>query len=167
MYQTNDYQIGLFVLFSVFSIASALFITRQKNVFYASVGLAFLGISVAVLIALLSPSTYAFYSAFHLLLYVGSAVVFLAISLVMFRGLEVKEVQIPWAGVAALVVGALVFISLFITFSTLSSSSPQVTFSLVQFANTFLQKYWFPAVILVVALLTTLIEALSLARGEK
>ncbi|PVU75750.1 NADH-quinone oxidoreductase subunit J [Sulfolobus sp. SCGC AB-777_G06] len=168
MFQTNDLQLVLFLLFSILSIASAIFITRQRNVFYASIGLAFLGIAIAVLIALLSPSAYAFYSAFHLLLYVGSAVVFLSISLVIFRGLEVKEAQIPWAGVAAVTVGALVYIGLFVTFSSISPASAESTvFSLVKFANIFLQQYWFPTVILIVALLTTMIEALSLARGEK
>ncbi|BCU69337.1 NADH-quinone oxidoreductase subunit J [Stygiolobus caldivivus] len=168
MYQTNDFQLSLFIIFSVFSIASALFITRQRNVFYASVGLAFLGIATAVLIALLNPSAYAFYSAFHLFLYVGSAVVFLSISLVVFRGLEVREVQIPWAGLVALVVGALTFLGLFVTFTSLTGIKyTPVTFNLVQFANTFLQQYWFPTVILVIALLTTMIEALSLARGER
>ena len=164
---TSDIQYGLFVFFSAISIASAIFIVRQKNIFYSSIGLAFLGISVAVLIALINPSAYAFYSAFHFLLYVGSAVVFLSISLLIFKTLTVKEINVPWAGVTAVVTGAMLFLIIVVTFNNITPVSTNVTFSLQTFANTFLEKYWFPTLIIIIALLTTMIEALSLARGEK
>jgi NADH-quinone oxidoreductase subunit J len=164
---TNEIQYGLFILFSVISIASAIFIVRQKNVFYSSIALAFLGISVAVLIALINPSAYAFYSAFHFLLYVGSAVVFLSISLLVFKTLTVKEINVPWAGVTAVVTGAILFLILIVTFYNTPTVSTGLTFNLQSFANIFLEKYWFPALIIIIALLTTMIEALSLARGEK
>ena len=68
MYLTqSDFQIGIFFLFSIFALATALFIVNSKNVFYSAVSLAFLGISVAVLIADLDPEAYSLYSAFHLL----------------------------------------------------------------------------------------------------
>ncbi|BFH72618.1 NADH-quinone oxidoreductase subunit J [Sulfurisphaera javensis] len=162
---TSDFEISFFIFFGVISITSALFITRQKNVFYAAIGLVFLGISVAAMIALINVS-YAFYSAFHILLYVGSTVVFLAISLVMFRGLNVKEVKIPWAPVVALVVGVFIFVDLLITFSGITPVSSLQAFSLQTLANDILQNYWFPAIILIIALLTTMIEAISLARRD-
>ncbi|GAA5418246.1 NADH-quinone oxidoreductase subunit J family protein [Sulfurisphaera tokodaii] len=161
----SDFQVSFFVFFGIISIASALFITRQKNVFYAAIGLIFLGISVAAMIALINFA-YSFYSAFHILLYVGSTVVFLAISLVMFRGLNVKEVKISWAPIIALLVGVFVFIDIFATFSSITPVSTLEVFSLQTLANEILQNYWFPALILIIALLTTMIEAISLARRD-
>jgi len=162
---TNDFAIGFFTFFGAISIASALFITRQKNVFYAAIGLVFLGISVAAMIALLNVS-YSFYSAFHILLYVGSTVVFLTISLVMFRGLNVKEIKVPWAPFVALIVGALIFFDLVISFSSTTPSLTATQFSLQTLANDILQNYWFPAIIIIIALLTTMIEAITLARRD-
>lgn len=161
----SDFELGFFTFFGVVSIVSALFITRQKNVFYAAIGLAFLGISVAAMIALINPS-YSFYSAFHILLYVGSTVVFLAISLVMFRGLNVKEIKVPWAPLVALVVGVLVFLDLVITFSSITPVTQVSSISLQTLANDILQNYWFPTVIIIIALLTTMIEAITLARRD-
>ena len=162
---TNDFAIGFFTFFGVISIASALFITKQKNVFYAAIGLVFLGISVAAMIALLNAS-YSFYSAFHILLYVGSTVVFLTISLVMFRGLNVKEIKVPWAPLVALVVGAFIFLDLIASFSSITPSTTVTQFSLQTLANDILQNYWFPAIIIIIALLTTMIEAITLARRD-
>jgi len=162
---TNDFVIGFFTFFGVISIVASLFITRQKNVFYAAVALVFVGISVAAMIALLNAS-YSFYSAFHILLYVGSTVVFLAISLVMFRGLDVKEVKVPWAPLVALVVGVLIFLDLAVSFSSVTPSTVVSSFSLQTLANEILQNYWFPAIIIIIALLTTMIEAITLARRD-
>lgn len=161
----NDFEISFFAFFGIISIVSALFITKQRNVFYAAIGLVFLGISVAAMIALINVS-YAFYSAFHILLYVGSTVVFLAISLVMFRGLNVKETKISWAPFVALTVGVFVFIDFLTAFSSITPVLPSQTFSLQTLANEILQDYWFPALILIIALLTTMIEAISLARRD-
>jgi len=162
---TNDFVIGFFTFFGVISIISAIFITRQKNVFYAAIGLVFVGISVAAMIALLNTS-YSFYSAFHILLYVGSTVVFLAVSLVMFRGLNVKEIKVPWAPMVALVVGVLIFLDLVVSFSSITPSAVVSSFSLQTLANDILQNYWFPAIIIIIALLTTMIEAITLARRD-
>lgn len=163
---TNDFIIGYFTFFAALSIASALYITRQKNVFYSAVALAFLGISVAAMIALINTSSYAFYAAFHILLYVGATVVFLAISLVMFRGINVREVQIPWAPVIAFIVGMLIFIDLILSFSSITPPSVTSSFNLQTLANEILQNYWFPTIIIIIALLTTMIEAITLARRD-
>ena len=163
---TSEFIIGFFTFFGALSIASALYITRQKNVFYAAVSLAFLGISVAAMIALINTSSYSFYAAFHILLYVGATVVFLTISLVMFRGLNVREISVPWAPVIAVVAGMLIFIDLISSFSGITPSASVSSFSLQTLANDILQNYWFPAIIIIIALLTTMIEAITLARRD-
>ncbi len=162
---TSDIQVGLFAFFSVVAIASAIFIVRSKNVFYSAIALAFLGISMAVLIADMSPEAYSIYSAFHLLLYVGATVVFLSISLVMFRGIDVKEVNVPWAGALSAIAAVVVFVVILVTLSNLPSI-PLKPVDLQQLATYVLQGYWFPAIILIIGLLTTVIEAISLARRE-
>ena len=162
-----DQGIYLFVvlLFSVFSIASALYIVRQKVVFYSAVALAFLGISVAALIALLSPQAYGIYSVFHLLLYVGATVTFLAITLVLFRGIEVRPQ--PTTGVVAGFIAAVLvgMATVIIAGSYVPTTfSPPRGLDLTALADELLGQYWFPIVVLIVGLLTTVIEAVALAR---
>ncbi|MEL9970701.1 MAG: NADH-quinone oxidoreductase subunit J [Metallosphaera sp.] len=167
MYQiASDLQIGIFMLFSILALATALFIVNSKNVFYSAVSLAFLGISVAVLIADINPAAYSLYSAFHLILYVGATVVFLSISLVMFRGLEVKEVKTPWAPSLAIVAAIAFFAVLVLSTSSITPSGTPEQLNLAVVGEKLISQYWFPAFILIVALLTTMIEALSLARRD-
>ncbi|QKQ99497.1 NADH-quinone oxidoreductase subunit J [Metallosphaera tengchongensis] len=162
----SDLQTGIFFLFSVTSLATALFIVNSKNVFYSAIALAFLGISVAILIADLDPAVYSIYSAFHLLLYVGATVVFLSISLVMFKGLEVKEIRTPWAPALALLAAIGFFAVLVLSTSSVTPQAQFPSISLSSLGERIIADYWFPAVILVIALLTTMIEALSLARRD-
>ncbi|MQL55184.1 NADH-quinone oxidoreductase subunit J family protein [Acidianus ambivalens] len=164
MFQSLNLCLILFLFFSIISISSAIFIVSSKNLFYAAISLAFLGVSIAVLIALISFQ-YSLYSVFHLLLYVGATVVFLSISLVMFKGLEVRQINIAWAPIVAGVSAVLIFIAV-----VLSLSGVQVSqvgeINLQTLSSIILEKYWFPAVVLVVGLLTTLIEAITLARRD-
>ncbi|MCY0874403.1 NADH-quinone oxidoreductase subunit J [Acidianus infernus] len=164
MFQSLNLCLILFLFFSIISISSAIFIVSSKNLFYAAISLAFLGVSIAVLIALISFQ-YSLYSVFHLLLYVGATVVFLSISLVMFKGLEVRQINTAWAQVVAGVSAVLIFIAV-----VLSLSGVQVSqvgeINLQTLSSIILEKYWFPAVVLVVGLLTTLIEAITLARRD-
>ena len=169
MYQTSELDQGIYLflvfLFSAFSIASALYIVRQKVVFYSAVALAFLGFSVAALIALLSPQAYGIYSVFHLLLYVGATVTFLAITLVLFRGIEAKPQATPGV-VSGIVIAVLVGLATVFLLSPYLSGSftPPKPLDLTALANELLEQYWFPIVVLIVGLLTTVIEAIALAR---
>lgn len=165
MSPSDELSLGLFLIFSVLSIASAIFIVTSRNVFYAAVTLAFLGISVAALIAIMAPDSYSLYSAFHLLLYVGAAVVFLAISLVMFRALEVKQVNIRWAPIMAILSSIAIFAVVVLSLTSINVAIPQ-PLDLSHLGEIILTNYWFPAIILVIGLLTTLIEAIALARRD-
>ncbi|MEM0164990.1 MAG: NADH-quinone oxidoreductase subunit J [Saccharolobus sp.] len=158
-------QIILFVFFGIITISSAIFIVRSKNVFYGAVSLAFLGVSIAVLIALEAPLTYGIYSVFHILLYVGATVTFLAISLVMFRDLEIKLPK-KYTGIVAGGIITILFLAvIYISLAQVSIVSVRpINFQIL--ANNLLEVYWFPIIILIIALLTTLIEAISLARRD-
>ncbi|ARM76332.1 NADH-quinone oxidoreductase subunit J [Acidianus manzaensis] len=155
----------LFLIFSVISISSAIFIVSSKNVFYSAITLAFLGISIAVLITLIAPASYGIYSAFHLLLYVGATVVFLSVSLVMFKGLSVRQINIPWASFVAIIATGAIFTVVVLSLTTIQVSVPK-PLDLQQLAETILSEYWFPAIVLVIGLLTTLIEAITLSRRD-
>jgi len=169
MYLTSDvssylYE-GVTALLAAFAIASAITIVKQKVVLYSAVALAFLGFSTAALIALLSPSAYGIYSVFHVLLYVGATVTFIALTIVLFRGIDVKPS--PSAGVAlGVVIAVLVAVvtAILIYPSVQASSTVPPALSLTELANQLLEAYWFPIVVLIVGLITTVIEALALAR---
>ncbi|EZQ06982.1 MULTISPECIES: NADH-quinone oxidoreductase subunit J [Acidianus] len=166
MYQIAEaLQLTLFSIFAISSVAASIFIVSSKNVFYSAISLAILGISIAADIALLDPSSYSIYSVFHVLLYVGATVVFLSVSLVMFRGLDVREVRISWAPVVSLIVVAFVFVAVLASLSNVPPVEPKPV-NLVVLAQDVLNTYWFPAFILIVGLLTTLVEAIALARRE-
>lgn len=166
MFLTSEIlQIVIFAIFSIVSIISAIFILNSRNIFYSAVALAFLGISIAVLIADLAPASYSIYSAFHILLYVGATVVFLSVSMVIFKDLYVRQEQVTPSGIAVAVSAVVLFLAVILGLS--SSSSPQISpVSLQQLADDLLSGFWFPAVVLVIALLTTLIEAITLARRD-
>ncbi|AEE94075.1 NADH-ubiquinone/plastoquinone oxidoreductase chain 6 [Acidianus hospitalis W1] len=164
MFQSLNLCLILFLFFSIISISSAIFIVSSKNLFYAAISLAFLGVSIAVLIALISFQ-YSLYSVFHLLLYVGATVVFLSISLVMFKGLEVRQINIAWAPIVAGVSAVLIFIAVVLSLSEVQLGQVG-EINLQTLSSIILEKYWFPAVVLVVGLLTTLIEAITLARRD-
>ncbi|MFP3165266.1 NADH-quinone oxidoreductase subunit J [Acidianus sp.] len=164
MFQSLNLCLILFLFFSIISISSAIFIVSSKNLFYAAISLAFLGVSIAVLIALISFQ-YSLYSVFHLLLYVGATVVFLSISLVMFKGLEVRQINIAWAPIVAGVSAVLIFIAVVLSLSGVQLGQVG-EINLQTLSSIILEKYWFPAVVLVVGLLTTLIEAITLARRD-
>ncbi|MEM4139215.1 MAG: NADH-quinone oxidoreductase subunit J, partial [Sulfolobaceae archaeon] len=133
--------------------------------FYSAVSLAFLGISIAVLIALLSP-TFAIYSVIHLLLYVGATVVFLVLSLVMFRGILIKEAKVKWAPFVAVVVTALILVTVLTNLPSESSISAPLAINLTSLSTDLLAKYWFPIIVIIIALITTIIEAISIARRD-
>ncbi|ACP35909.1 NADH-ubiquinone/plastoquinone oxidoreductase chain 6 [Sulfolobus islandicus Y.G.57.14] len=164
--QTSEIiQYTLFAFFGTMAIAFSIYIVRAKNVFYGAVSLAFLGLSIAALIALEAPSTYGIYSVFHILLYVGATVTFLAISLVMFKDLEVRIRRGSLGILAGGAVTLLFLITIFISNFKVSPSTLQpINFQIL--ANDLLENYWFPLIILIVALLTTLIEAIALARRD-
>ncbi|MUN28358.1 NADH-quinone oxidoreductase subunit J family protein [Sulfuracidifex metallicus] len=166
MFLTSELlQLIIFGIFSVVSLIAAVYIINSKNVFYAAVSLAFLGIAIAVLIADLAPASYSIYSAFHILLYVGATVVFLSISMVIFKDLYVKQERVTPSGIAVAVTAVALFLA--VIFGLSSSSGTNVPpVSLQELATDLLTSFWFPAIVLVVALLTTLIEAITLARRD-
>jgi NADH-quinone oxidoreductase subunit J len=157
--------LGVTVLLSAFAVASAITIVKQRVVLYSAVALAFLGFAVAGLAALLSPGAYGIYSVFHVLLYVGATVTFIALTIVLFRGIDVKPSPTAGTilGIAVAFLVAVVTVVAVYPVTQGTFSQPQAL-DLVELANQLLGTYWFPIVVLIVGLVTTVIEALALAR---
>lgn len=160
---SSELEYALFIIFGAMAVASAAIIVTQKDIYYSAVALAPLGFSIAGIIAILAPQAYGIYSAFHILLYVGAAVVFLGVSLVMFRGIFIKEKRVPWAIAIASLSFVIIVLSLVIPLSQITYSTVG-TVSIEKLGNLILVDYWFPIFILIVGLVTTLVEALALAR---
>ncbi|MCY0858923.1 MAG: NADH-quinone oxidoreductase subunit J [Sulfolobaceae archaeon] len=166
MYLTSsELEYAAFIIFGAIAVASAIIMVTQKDVYYSAIALAPLGFSVAGIIAVLAPQTYGIYSAFHILLYIGAAVVFLGVSLVMFRGIFIKERKVNWAIPVATLSFIIIVISLILPLSEISYGTVR-SVSLEELGNIILLNYWFPIFILIVGLVTTLVEALALARRD-
>jgi NADH-quinone oxidoreductase subunit J len=83
----------------------------------------------------------------------------------MFKGLEVRQINIAWAPIVAGVSAVLIFIAVVLSLSGVQLGQVG-EINLQTLSSIILEKYWFPAVVLVVGLLTTLIEAITLARRD-
>jgi hypothetical protein len=83
----------------------------------------------------------------------------------MFKGLEVRQINIAWAPIVAGVSAVLIFIAVVLSLSGVQLGQVG-EINLQALSSIILEKYWFPAVVLVVGLLTTLIEAITLARRD-
>lgn len=162
---SSDLEIGLFFMFSIVAVISSLTIVSSKSLINAAFSLIFLGISTAVMIVDLDPAAFAVYSAVHLLLYVGATVTFLVISLVLFKSLDLSGAEVRWAVPLSFMVGSFILLSLMAGLSQATPQSPS-PLSLLALSQTLVEEFWFPAVILIIALAATLIEAIALARRE-
>lgn len=134
---------------------------KARDSVYAALSLAFVGSSVAGLIALLG---FGYLAAFHLMIYVGAAVIFITFTVLMLREppAEFKEMKIP-----ALLNALLLGLAFYLAVSPLKPEEAKIYESLSEAASLIFGKYWFAFLILVYSLATVVIEAIAVARGEK
>jgi NADH:ubiquinone oxidoreductase subunit 6 (chain J) len=128
---------------------------------YAAISLGILGLSIASLIAVFfSP----LYGVLHVIIYVGATVTFIVVVGVMLRGAEVPRAS-NWKALLASVLSFLFLTGLLIT---IASKVPpqQSSLDLVNITSTILRDYYFPVIILIIALAATLIEAITIARRD-
>lgn len=153
--------LAVFGLASIMLIVSSILVIKHKSLVYAAFFLSITGVSNAILFAMLG---YPFISLFHLAVYVGAAVIFILFTVVMLR--EVGEVEPSTMGLslAASILLALALIGMFV--QGWSRPLRVLTVSYMDMAITLLRTYWFPVIVATIALVTTLIEAITLARRE-
>lgn len=149
----------VFILSSLMSIIAAALIVQHKSLIYSAFFLSVLGIGNAVLFVLLG---FPIIALFHLSVYVGAAVTFILFSVVMLK--EAPVVEPPTKALAVIAAGllALVAIRLFSIFS----AEPSFLLNYRDLTALLVTKYWFALIVAALALVTTLIEAITLARRE-
>ena len=151
----------VFLLASIGAIFSALLVIEHKSIVYASFFLAMLGASNATLFVLLG---YPVVSIFHLVVYVGAAVTFILFSVVMMREAPLVE---PKARGIAIIAAVEILLVFSVGFWPLLRSEPiGGVISLEDVSDLLLNKYSFALLVAALALATTMIEAITLARRE-
>lgn len=142
-------------------VVFSIFVVFHPSLVYGAISLGFLGMVNAGLFILLG---FTFVGLFHLLVYVGAAVVFILFVVTMFRVVPTVEFR---AKSLAVIIASLLAFSLALVFWSYSGVpvNPQ-SFSLQDLSNMFVENYWFPLLVTALALVTTLIEGITLARRE-
>lgn len=157
----SDPSILAFLALAITAILSSLLVVLHKSLVYSAFFLGVLGMVNAALFALLG---FTFIALFHVAVYIGAAVTFILFSVTMFE--EAPSVERPIRIVAAFTVLA-VFLLLATIFGLYLGKSFQPAYvSYRDLAESLTQKYWFALIVAALTLVTTLIEAITLARRE-
>jgi len=152
----------LFFILAAAAVISAILVVEHKSLTYSAVFLAILGMANATLFVLLG---FTFIAIFFISVYIGAAVTFILFSVTMFE--EAPKVETP-VRIVALVSVILVAALLAIGFSlNIGSEIPFTSPSYMELANLLTQKYGLALIIASLTLITTLIEAITIARKEE
>lgn len=151
----------IFLAASILGIVSAALAILHKSLTYAAFFLAILGISNSILMSLLG---FTILAVFHIAVYVGAAVIFILFSVTL---LKEPPPPTPSMSMLAGVASAVLVLGLLIIFKGLNVQA-YGNVSYKSLSTLLISKYKFALVITTLTLVTTLIEALTLAmRGEK
>ena len=159
---TLDAGTVLFIILAAASVASAILVVEHKSLTYSATFLALLGLSNAALFVLLG---FTFIAVFFVSVYVGAAVTFILFSVTMFE--EAPKVETPVriiAFVSVALVAALLAAGFSLHFTGVAQLSPA---SFRELAALLTEKYGFALIIAALTLITTLIEAITIARKEE
>ncbi|MEM3870863.1 MAG: NADH-quinone oxidoreductase subunit J, partial [Candidatus Korarchaeum sp.] len=126
---------------------------------YSAFFLSMVGIANALLFSLLG---FPIIALFHLIVYVGAAVTFILFSLVMMREVPTVEPGLKVAALSSLVLAILVLSRIFLSVS----AQPSFYLEYRELTSILVERYWFALIVASFALVTTLIEAITLARRE-
>ncbi len=159
MFQASIVEGLIFTLAAALTITSAALVVSMRSLVYSAFFLALVGAGNAIFMAMLG---FPVLSLFQLSVYVGAAVTFILFSITMFR----KPVRVEAAAsMLALDAAALVAAGLLYAFQSVTGAPVSVSFR--EISSLLIGKYRFALIIASLALVTTLIEAITLAmRGE-
>ncbi|MGY0288387.1 MAG: NADH-quinone oxidoreductase subunit J family protein [Candidatus Methanodesulfokora washburnensis] len=154
-----DPNLLLFILSSFLAVIAAVMVVWHRSIVYSAFFLSILGIANAILFAILG---FPIISLFHLAVYVGAAVTFILFSLVMMREAPSVEPETKITAVISVIMLIILFSELFI------GARGETSFYLNyrDLTSILLERYWFSLLVAALALVTTLIEAITLARRE-
>jgi NADH-quinone oxidoreductase subunit J len=150
------------VMVSAVAVISSLLIVVHKSLVYSAFFLGVLGISNAVLFALLG---FTFIALFQVAVYIGAAVTFFLFSVTLFEKVPVVERRIRIVIIAAVLSTIVLLAGIFGTYFGGTTQATEVNFR--ELTSLLAGKYWFALIIAALTLITTLIEAITLARIER
>ncbi len=153
--------LGSFLALAVALIIFATLVVGQRSLVYSALSLGLLGMANAGLFAFLG---YTFVAVFHLAVYIGAAVIFILFSVTMFR--EVPDIEVPSKVLAAITIPVIALILIYVYLPYLNGTFKSQYFVYKEISSLFVERYWFPLVVTGLALVTTLIEGITLARME-
>ncbi|HJX23819.1 MAG TPA: NADH-quinone oxidoreductase subunit J [Candidatus Bathyarchaeia archaeon] len=157
-----DPSLMILVVLAAVTLLSSLIVVEHKSLVYSAFFLGIMGISIASIFALLG---FTFVAIFHVAVYIGAAVVFILFSITMFE--ETPLIERPLRIIAAVSV-LLTFLLLLVIFGEyFGKTLAPINISYRELASLLTQKYWFALVVAALTLVTTLIEAITLARREE
>lgn len=152
----------MFFILAAAAVISAILVVEHKSLTYSAVFLAILGMTNATLFVLLG---FTFIALFFISVYIGAAVTFILFSVTMFE--EAPKVETP-IRIVALISVILVAALLALGFGlNLGGGIPISSPSYMDLASLLTQKYGFALIIASLTLITTLIEAITIARKEE
>ena len=151
----------VFALLSISAIVFSFLVVEHKSLVYAAVCLGFLGITNAALFSMLG---FTFIALFHLAVYVGAAVIFILFSVTMFKEAPTIERRIKVMALTVIPLIALSMVIVYLPYLHKPLSLHEASYRI--FSELFIEKYWMPVIVTAIALVTTLIEAITLARRE-
>lgn len=153
--------IMVFSILGTLAIAFSVLVVEHRSLVYGAVALGFLGIVNAALFALVG---FTFIALFHLAVYVGAGVIFIIFSVTMFRGVPTVEPRVKRLAIAVAVLIAISLAAIFWSYSNIPVVVQSISYK--ELSKVFTEDYWFPFLVTAVALVTTLIEGITLARRE-
>lgn len=152
----------VFAILGTLAIAFSLLVVEHRSLVYGAISLGFLGIVNAALFALIG---FTFIALFHLAVYVGAGVIFILFSVTMFRMVPTVEIRVKRIALVIVTLIAISLAAIFWSYSNISVVAP-IDFSYRELSEVFTRDYWFPFLVTAIALVTTLIEGITLARRE-
>jgi NADH-quinone oxidoreductase subunit J len=151
----------VFSILGTLAIAFSLLVVEHRSLIYGAISLGFLGIVNAALFAFIG---FTFIALFHLAVYVGAGVIFILFSVTMFRGVPTVELRVKKITLIIVPLIAISLAAIFWSYSNIPVVAQSISYK--ELSTIFTEDYWFPFVVVVLALVTTLIEGITLARRE-
>lgn len=149
----------LFGISASLAVLSSVLVVLHRSIVYSAFFLSILGTANALLFSLLG---FPIIALFHLIVYVGAAVTFILFSLVMMREVPTVEPGLRVAAFASLILAVLVLSRVFLSIN----AQPSFYLEYGELTSALVERYWFALVVASFALVTTLIEAITIARRE-
>ncbi len=154
-----DPDVLIFLASAVLALVSSALVILHRSIVYSAFFLSIVGIANAILFSLLG---FPIIALFHLIVYVGAAVTFILFSLVMMREVPTVEPGLKVVTFSAFILTVLVLSRIFLSVG----AQPSFYLEYKGLTSILIEKYWFALIVASLALATTLIEAITLARRE-